>query len=178
MRSAIIALSAATLIVPQIAMAAEPPCLTSREATAVAAYAMPSVIFGMVQRCAPVLGKDSWMARSGNDLAGRYAERKLAVWPEAKAAILKVAGGSGDPMMDMVKAMPDESLRPFADSLVVAGITEKLPTNRCAPINRFLSLISPLPPESTAELVALTLGVLSRTDKPKLGKLPICKAEG
>lgn len=178
MRRAIIALSAASLVVPQIALAAEPPCLTPREATAVAAYAMPSVISGTVQRCAPVLGNDSWMARSGNELAGRYAERKAAVWPEAKAAILKVAGGSGDPMMDMVKAMPDESLRPFADSLVVAGIAEKLPTNRCAPINRFLSLIAPLPPESTAELIALTLGVLSRTDKPKLGKLPICKAEG
>lgn len=178
MRRAIIALTAAALVVPQIALAAEPPCLTPREATAVAAYAMPSVISGTVQRCAPVLGKDAWLSQSGSTLAARYAEHKAAVWPEAKAAILKVAGGSGDPMMDMVKAMPDESLRPFADSLVVAGIAEKLPTNRCAPINRFLSLISPLPPESTAELVALTLGVLSRTDKPKLGKLPICKAEG
>jgi hypothetical protein len=178
MRSAVIALTTAMLVVPQVAQAAEPPCLTPKEATAVAAYAMPSVISGTVQRCAPVLGKDSWLARSGSGLAGRYAERKAAVWPEAKAAILKVAGGSGDPMMDMVRSMPDDSLRPFADSLVVAGIAEKLPANRCAPINRFLSLIAPLPPESTAELVALTLGVLSRSDKPKIGKLPICKAEG
>lgn len=176
MRTIALAAAALALIAPQVAAAADGTCLTPREATAVAAYAMPSVIGGATQRCAATLGKDSWIAVNGQSLAQRYADRKAAVWPEAKAALVKLAGSASDPAMDALKALPDATIQQMADTMVASGVAEKLPVARCGMIDRFLSLISPLPPENTAELVALTLGIVSRGDNPKVGKLAICKA--
>lgn len=175
MRTLALAAATLSLIAPQIAAAAEAPCLTPKEATSVAAYAMPSIIGGATQRCAPALGKDSWIAANGQSLAQRYADRKAAVWPDAKAALVKLAG-SGDAAMDALKSLPDATIQQMADTMVTAGVAEKVPVTRCGTIDRFLSLISPLPPENTAELIALTLGVMSRGDNPKIGKLAICKA--
>lgn len=173
-----LALAAATLslIVPQIAAAEEAPCLTPQEVTAIAAYAMPSVIGGTTQRCAPALGKDSWIAVNGQHLAQRYADRKAAVWPEAKAALIKLGGSANDPAMNALKSLPDATIQQMADTMLTSGVAEKVPVTRCVAIDRFLSLISPLPPENTAELIALTLGIMSRGDNPKIGKLTICKA--
>lgn len=181
MRTLTICAAAVLLSAPQIAAAADAPCLTAKEATAVAAYAMPSVIAGTTQRCGATLGKDSWIAKNGTSLSKRYAERKAAVWPEAKAALLKMtggagSGGSGDVVLDTLKSMPDETVQQIADSMVTAAVAERVPANRCFVVDRFLSLIAPLPPESTAELVALTLGVVSQGEKPKIGKLALCKA--
>ena len=179
MRTLTICAAAVLLSAPQIAAAADAPCLTAKEATAVAAYAMPSVIAGTTQRCGAVLGKDSWISKNGTGLSKRYAERKAAVWPEAKAALLKMTGGaagSGDVVLDTLKSMPDETVQQIADSMVTAAVAERVPANRCFVVDRFLSLIAPLPPESTAELVALTLGVVSQGEKPKIGKLALCKA--
>jgi hypothetical protein len=176
MRTLAPAFAAFLLVAPQIAAAAEPPCLSPREATAVMAYALPGAISGTTRRCGPVLGKESWIARNGDDLARRYGERKTVLWPEAKAALLKVTAGSADPTLDMLKSLPDESLQQLTDAIVTGTVAEKIPDKRCFVVDRLLSLVAPLPPENTAELIALTLGVVSHGDSPKLGKLAICKA--
>ena len=176
LRSVALAAIAFGLTAPQVALAAQAPCLTVSEASAVAAYAMPSVISGTAQRCAPVLGKDAWLSRNGTALSQRYADRKPVVWPEAKAALLRMVADGADPASDVIKSLPDASMQQLADSLVVSSVAEKMPASRCGAVDRFLSLISPLPPENTAELVALTLGVLSHDEQPRLGKFAICKA--
>lgn len=176
MRTAGIVLFTSTLVLPQVARAAEPPCLTPREATAVTAYALPSAISGTTKRCAPVLGNESWLAQNGDGLAARYGERKTTVWPEAKAALIKVGGGSGDQVIGVLKALPDATVQQVADTMVTEAVAEKVPENRCGVVDKFLSLISPLPAENTAELIALTLGVISHGPNPRLGKLAICKA--
>ena len=175
-----LALAAATVLLaaPQIAAAAEAPlpCLTPKEATAVAAYAMPSAITGTVQRCTPALGKQSWLALNGDALSKRYGERKVAVWPDAKGALLKMASTSKDAMAETIKSLPDQTIQQLADSMIVAAVADKVQVGRCQVIDRFLSLIAPLPAENTAELVALTLGLVSQGESPKLGKFALCKA--
>ena len=158
------------------AAADSPPCLTPKEATALAAYAMSSVITGTSQRCVPSLGKQSWLALNGDALSKRYAERKTAVWPDAKGALVKMTSGSKDTMVETLKSLPDETIRQLADSMVVAAVADKVQPGRCAVIDRFLSLIAPLPPENTSELVALTLGIVSHGAAPKIGKFSLCKA--
>ncbi len=167
-------LALASLSFAQVAQAAEPPCLTAREATAVASYALPSVIAGTSQRCGTVLGKDSYLAREGMQLSQRYSAGKTKAWPEAKAALLKV-GGAGD-MAETVRKLPDSTVQPLVDSLVTSLIVENMPTNRCSPVDRALWLLSPLPPENTAELIALSLGLMAQGQNPRIGKIAICKA--
>ncbi len=89
-----IALAAAALTaLPGIAAAAEPPCLTPAEFTALSSYALPSIITGTTQRCAATLPADAWLRRNGGQLAARYAAAKPAAWPGAKAAFLKLSAG-------------------------------------------------------------------------------------
>ncbi len=164
------------LITPQVAVAAEIPCLTAQETTALATYAMPSVITSTTQRCSASLGKESWIARNGEQMAQRYAANKAGAWPVAKAALLKLSGSSNDQMLSMMKTLPDNTLQELADTLVSGSVAEQIKTARCGVIDRFMALISPLPPENTTELIALTLGILSQGEKPKLGKLAVCKA--
>jgi hypothetical protein len=175
MSRAILAAASLALIAPQVAAAAEPVCLTNHEASAIAAYALPSVITGTTQRCAPVLGSQSWIARNGDDLAKRYADRKVVVWPETKAALLKMSLSATDPASQALRALPDASIMQLADGLVAAAVAEKLPTSRCGAVDHFLALIAPLPPENMADLIAMSLGILAQGEHARLGKLPICK---
>ena len=173
-----LALAAASLLLtaPQIAAAADgPPCLTPKEATAIAAYSMPSAIIGTTQRCNATLGKQSWLALNGEALSKRYAERKSAVWPEAKSALIKMVSTSKDAIAETIKSLPDDTIRQLADSMISAAVADKVQVGRCQMIDRFLSLVAPLPPENTAELVALTLGIVAHADAPRIGKFMLCK---
>ncbi|MFM5908537.1 MAG: hypothetical protein ACKOPO_13285 [Novosphingobium sp.] len=174
MRLAICLASLLSLASSQVAAAAQAPCLTPREATAVASYALPSVIAGTSQRCAATLGKDAYLTREGTKLSSRYAARKSAAWPEARAALLKV-GGAGE-VTETVRKLPDSAVQPLVDSLVTSLVVENMPTDRCSPVDRALWLLSPLPPENTAELIALSLGLLAQGQNPRIGKIAICKA--
>lgn len=174
MRAFALTLSLFALASSQAAMAADAICLTPREATAVASYALPSVIAGTSQRCSTVLRKDSYLTREGAQLAARYSARKAAVWPEAKAALLKV-GGAGE-MTDAVRKLPDATVQPLVDGLLTNMVVEQMPTDRCSPIDRALWLLSPLPPENTAELIALSLGLMAQGKNPRIGRIAICKS--
>ena len=173
MRATALMLSLLSLASSQAAIAADAVCLTPREATAVASYALPSVIAGTSQRCGAVLGKDAYLSREGMKLSARYGARKAAAWPEAKAALLKV-GGAGD-MTDAVRKLPDATVQPLFDTLVTSMVVEQMPTDRCSPLDRALWLLSPLPPENTAELIALSLGLMAQGKNPRIGKIAICK---
>lgn len=173
MRALALTLSLLSLASSQAAMAADATCLTAREATAVASYALPSVIAGTSQRCSAVLGKDAYLSREGMKLSARYGPSKAAAWPAAKAAMLKV-GGAGD-MTDAVRKLPDATVQPLVDTLVTSMVVEQMPTDRCSSIDRALWLLSPLPPENTAELIALSLGIMAQGKNPRIGKIAICK---
>lgn len=165
----------ATLL-PGLAHAAEPPCLTPAEFTAVSSYAMPAIIDGTVQRCGASLSPDSFLRRKGPDLVQRYAVLKPRAWPGAKAAFLKMSAGNGSDMANMLRSMPDTSLQPMLDAFVSGAVSQQLPMERCGTVNRVVELLSPLPPESTAELIALATGLGAQTGRARLGMIKVCPA--
>jgi hypothetical protein len=171
------ALLAAT---PGIASAAEPPCLTPAEFTAVAGYTLPSIITGTAQRCATTLAPSAYLRTSGKDLAARYAGQKAKHWPGAKAAFLKLSASTNADANKLFRDMPDASLQGILDATMEGMISGQVPLNRCATIDRLIGLLSPLPPENTAELIALAVGLGAKTDantnRAKVGKLSICQA--
>lgn len=160
---------------PGVAGAAEPPCLTPAEFTSLASYALPSIISGTSQRCSTSLGPKAWLPRNGDELAAHYARNKSSAWPGAKAAFLKLSSNTNDQSNKLFRDMPDASLKQILDAMMEGMVSQSIPLERCGTIDGVIRLLAPLPPENTAELIALTVGLASRTKEPKVGKLTICK---
>ena len=175
-KPAIAALLAAALPAPALAQAAEPPCLTAQEFTAVSTFALPGVIRGAAQRCTPVLPSSAFLRSQSENLAQRYSAGRDRSWPQAKAAFFKIGGGMDPQAANLLKAMPDENLKPFVEGAVTTMVGQQLPTDRCSAVDRLVMLLSPLPAESTAEVIGLAAGLGARSGQARVGKFSICKA--
>lgn len=179
MRAIALAAALAALPVSQVALAAETAataCVTERDVAALTAYGMPSVISGVTRSCAKALPAESWLPRNGEALAARYAAQKPRAWPAAKAAFMRLSQVTNPDAAALFAAMTDDALMPIADAAVAGIVSSKLKPESCPAVDRALSLLSPLPPENTAELIALAVGLTARAGEPRIGKLSICKA--
>lgn len=164
-------------VTPTIAAAAEAPCLTTSEFASLAGYTLPSIIKGTSQRCASTLGPNAFLRTNGQELANRYATHKAANWPEAKAAFLKLSSNSSSNANEIFSDMQDESLRPIVDAMLEGMISQQIPLDRCATIDKIVNLLSPLPAENTAELVALAVELSSNSKPAQVDKINLCPAE-
>jgi len=167
------AAAAALALMPGIASAAEPACLTKREATSLIAYALPQAITGTAKRCAAALPADAFLRRHGNELASRYGAQKDRYWPQAKPAFLKTLGSQGGDTAVLTRSLPDDSLRQLADVFVEGFVSQRIALKSCDKLDLAIDLLSPLPPENMAGLIALTMDVAGAAD-PKLGKVTLC----
>ncbi len=174
MRSLAFAISATLAVAPGIASAAEPPCLTPAEFTSVATYGLPSVIKGAGARCAATLPTDAFLRTKAGALSDRYAQKKAEAWPGAKGVFLKMSTATNPQAADLIKSLPDTSLQPMVDGLVEGLVGQQLPTERCGIVDRLVRLLAPLPPESTAELIALAAGIGAKTGRAKFGSISLC----
>lgn len=172
-------LAAVLAAVPGMAQAAEPPCLTPGEFTSLAGYTLPSIINGTTQRCATTLAPGAYLRTSGKSLSARYAAQKGKHWPGAKAAFLKLSATGNTDTGKLFRDMPDPSLQGILDAMMEGMVSQQIPLERCSTIDRVVGLLAPLPPENTAELIALAVGLGAKAgaDKgpAKVGKLAICR---
>ncbi|WP_225206201.1 hypothetical protein [Novosphingobium huizhouense] len=151
-------------------------CLTQPELNGMVTFALPVVMDGAIKACRPSLSPQGYFATEGQALVQRYASRKQGAWPTAKAAILKIGDSRDAKMKDMVANLPDSALQPFAEGMVAQMVTEGIKPDQCVAIERATRLLSPLPPENTAELLTFIVGL---ADRPKAGKkatLNLCPA--
>ena len=163
---------------PGVAQAAE-PCLTAAEFSSLATYGLPSIIKGVSERCGPTLRAGGWLPRNAAQLAARYGQAKPAAWPGARAAFFKFSGSGGAGGRELSGAfrnLPDENLQPIVDGLIEGLISQQVPLERCSTLDRVISLVSPLPPQNTAELIALTAGLASKSGGSLASKLKLCAA--
>lgn len=175
-RKVALPLFAALLAAPQIALAAEPPCLTAGEVTALSTYALPSAIGSAARTCSPSLPADAWLPSHGQQLAERYAPGKARAWPAARAAFLRMSQATNPEAAALFAALPDENLRPVADAALAGIVAAKVKPETCPTLDRVFYLLAPLPAENTAELIALAVGLGSKAGEARLGKFAICKA--
>ena len=176
MRRITAALLALAVSAPSIARAAEPPCLSPGEFTALAEYALPSIISGTSQRCSSALAPGAYLRRNGAQLVQRYAERKPAAWPSAKAAFLKISSSGGPDASNVIRGLPDPSLQQMLGSLMEGLASQQVPLERCATIDRLIGLLAPLPAQSTAEVIALAVGLGSKAGRTRLGPIAVCQS--
>lgn len=140
---------------PGIASAAQPVCLSKTEARSLLTYALPQVISGTSKRCQAALPANSFLRQHGSALAARYGAQKARYWPAAKAAFLKVSSAKDQQVSQFARSLPDESLRPLVDITVEGMISQNIKLESCDNIDLAIDLLSPLPPENTAGLIAL-----------------------
>ncbi|MCT2399580.1 hypothetical protein [Novosphingobium mangrovi (ex Huang et al. 2023)] len=159
---------------PGVAAAAQPVCLTHAEATSLLTYALPQAINGTAARCAQVLPANAFLRRHGGELAARYAGQKDKYWPQAKPAFLKTLGPDGDVSANTVRNLPDDRMRQIVDIFVEGLVSQQIALKSCNKLDLAIDLLSPLPPENTAGLIALTMEVASNAE-PKMGKFALCK---
>ena len=177
MRSMMIAAAAFALTMPGLAQAAEPQCLTPGEFSALAGYALPSAIAGATKRCQSTLSSGAFLPSQGAALATKHAAGRTASWPVAKAAFLKMSAGTNPQAGALIRQMPDESVKEMLDVVLEGMVSQEIPLEKCGTIDTYVRLLSPLPPQNTAELIALTVGLAADDgEKAKLGKISICPA--
>ena len=177
MRKCILTAASILAIMPGVARAAEPACLSPAEFSSLAGYALPSVISGTSQRCSATLAPDAYLSKNGKALASRYAARKDASWPGAKAAFLKLSSGKNPDAAKLLGGVPDDSLQQMLDAVMEGMASQQIPVERCDTIDKFVRLLAPLPPENTAELIGLTVGLASKakTAAPAASATPAAK---
>lgn len=165
------AVAALLSVVPGVAAAAEPVCLTHEEATSLLTYALPQAIEGTSKRCASVLPADAFLRRSSGDLIARYSGQKARYWPKAKPAFFKALGSDA---ANTLRALPDQTTQQLADTFVEGFVSQQIALKSCDKLDLAIDLLSPLPPENTAGLIALTMEIAGEAE-PRLGKIALCK---
>lgn len=165
--------SAALAIAPGMARAAE-PCLAPTEFAALVGFALPGTIAGMAQRCGPTLPQGAFLRGPARGMIDRYSAAKPALWPAAKAAIGKLSANAPTDISALLGQLPDPQQQQIVETMVTGMVAEKLPVARCPAIDRLLALLSPLPPETTAEAIGLAIGLGSRAGQARFGNIVIC----
>lgn len=171
MRTALAFIAATLLSTP--AMAA-PPCLTAREAETIALVALPDLIRETGRVCARTLPTASLVRRTSGAFLVKYQRAADAAWPAARLAIAKLS----DPSVALL--LQSDYARPVLTALLVPLLVGRIAPADCTTIDRFATLVEPLPARNTAGLVVTTLQFL-KAEKAKgngavadLPDLPVC----
>ncbi len=171
------------LLLPAQALAQSTrPCLTPKEGQALITFALPDVVTGITDKCAPVAGPSSFLATSGRTLASSYRATSNAAWPVARPAIRKLAGENGQ-LLDL---MSDDALKSFAGAFAATAVVKQISPERCNDIDRIMKVTAPLPPENMSMLVGIMLEFLARptaqaaiaSARPPLNICPASKNSG
>ena len=158
--------AAAALTVAGAAQAAPNlPDMSGDEAAALAVYAVPDLIAATKQTCAERLSPNGFLATRGDALAQRYAAQQNAVWPQARAALFKLAAGKAGDQLKPFTTLPDNAIRPLADSLIQQEVAQKIHPGSCRNIERLVQAISPLEPKDAGAILSVLFDFASASDK-------------
>jgi len=164
------ALAAAALVQAPAAMAQQ--CLTAGEVSSLAIYVVPHAIKGVQSGCGTELGSGSWLATDGAGMSARYAALGSEAWPGAKRALLLFASSAtgaeqsqAEPdITALLAGLPDESLRPLVDAIILQKVAESVKPDSCRSVDRVLEVLSRFEPQDAAELLGVLLSLVDLKD--------------
>ncbi|MFN4019189.1 MAG: hypothetical protein ACK4IC_01580 [Erythrobacter sp.] len=158
---AVVALATATT-----AQAQQQTCIAAADLGDSVLYAMPIAYDAVGTTCAKQLKRDGFMATGGDAFIEKFRAKQDSAWPGAFRLLksfmaTEAAGetGSDAELNAMIAALPEESLRPFVDGIVGQKLAAEIKPGSCTKIERGMELLSPLPAENVAALVAFILEI-------------------
>ena len=135
-----------------------------------ARYAMPHLVSGVRETCSPVLSPDGYLMRNGDALVAKFSQGSDAAWPAAKSFLIEtMAKDEDDESARYISLLPDESLKPFVDGILVALVTKEIKQEQCHDVERGLELLDPLPAENVSGLIGFMVEMVEKYDKKEEG---------
>jgi hypothetical protein len=172
-----IAAGLALFAMPATAQAqAAQTCVTRTEAHSLVQFVLPDLITGIRDKCAAAPGGGGFLKASGASLAQRYRPGSLQAWAKAKPVALRLSGD----MSKLLATLPDDAMKKLAGNYVGGTVTKEFPAENCAPIDRVMEAVAPLPAENMAMLMVTLLDWQGKAAAPVAGKqagLKICSLE-
>lgn len=149
------------------------PCITGKEAEGLVLVLAPDLMRAVGASCAPQLPPSSLLRQTDGPLIARYQAAADQAWSQGRAGLAKLAGPDAAQLMD------SDLARPMVTALAVPLLTKKLNPRDCPTIDRFVTLLSPLPPRNTAALVVavVQLDAAKKVRKGERPDLPLCPAD-
>jgi hypothetical protein len=141
------------------------PEMSGDEAAALAIYAVPDLIAATKQTCAGRLSPNGFLATRGDALAQRYAAQQNSVWPQARVALFKFAAEKAGDQLKPFTSLPDNAIRPLADSLIQQEVAQKIHPASCRNIERLVKAVSPLDPQDAGTILSVLFDFASASDK-------------
>lgn len=173
------ALALAALATAQTAQAQQKACVTAADLGDAVLYAMPIAYDAARNACANRIARDGFMATDGEAFIATFRNGQDKAWPGAFRLIKtfmadqnEAEGGNDDGMIEMLSALPEDSLRPFVDGLVGQMIAGEIKGDSCNKIERGLELIAPLPAENVGGLFAFIAELADLKNPPICGTAP------
>lgn len=155
--------------------ASEPlrPCITGQEAEGLVLVLAPDLMRAIGTTCGSQLPPSSLLRQTEGPFIARYQAAADQAWFKGRAGLAKLAGPDAAQLMD------SELARPMVTALAVPLLTKKLNPRDCPTIDRFVSLLSPLPPRNTAALVVaiVQLDAANKVRKGERPDLPLCPTD-
>ena len=158
----------AALFDGQSAAAAPAPCLTGAEAEAVMITAVPTVMTTLRLMCATSLPSTALLRQSNSAFAAKYAAAADTAWPLAKVGLGKIAGPDVQPMLESRFA------RVALGTILAPIVAANFKVRDCAPTNRMLTALEPLPPRNAAAAFVAFWQMSHADRKDQKDILPIC----
>ena len=138
----------------QAAHAQDMSDMAEEDLSALVRFALPSVFQRVQIMCEPELPADSYIFTNGDDLEARFADAADGSFAAAQDAILQLGGADDPGVTELMAQMPPEVMAPFMSEIIAGKVAQELPVSACAPINRTMELLDPLPTQNFADLVA------------------------
>lgn len=140
-------------------------CIPAPAAEALVLTVAPDALRKVGELCGPALPAGAMLRRAPGAMFGRYAAESASAWPAARGALGALAG-------DARQLLDSELARPLLTTLVAELIAKEVQPQDCAPIDRILGLIEPLPPRNAAALVVTFLQLSQKPGRKSM--LTIC----
>lgn len=150
-------------------------CLNDAEAQSVVLVAMPAILRDAGRVCA-ALPPSSLLRRTSGPFIAKYDAEADRAWPAARTAIGKFIDPSASTLL-----LGSDYARPLLTSIVAPQITGKIQPDDCAPLDRVMTQIEPLPARNAAILVVTVLQFM-KAQRAKgamrdVPDLPLCATE-
>lgn len=163
----------AAMTVQSAAAQAQQPCITEDEVSAMAIYSVPNLVEGVRVRCGAALSPRGFLNQPNSPIKARYAALQARAWPQAKAGMVKlIAAKSGSSQnaqnLAMIGTLPDNSVRPLVDALIVQEVAGKVDVRQCGRIERIVELAAPIDPATAGNVLGAVIGLVN----PK--EIPMC----
>jgi hypothetical protein len=150
-RSAALASLAATLLLPQVAVAQGKACLTRQELSNLFVFAAPPLVDAAAKKCSSELPAGAFLRTGGRQLAERLRGEATGNDAAIAATFAKLAGE------EIPEGISGETLQLLIRDVVAIEFAKDIKAKDCGKIDEVIAALAPLPGRNIGTLMAVLM---------------------